>query len=197
MRNNLVRPREMISHPLPFESTISVAKRFRFQASSALSAVAINQSDLFELLVVALTNVLGSSIIGAFKLMAVEMWGPMASSLTPVTVSCEFPTLGNGYGPTKVYTDTSMGATQVAHVRAAPPQHSLQSFWLSSPGADQFFILNGPSDTVIDLSIQYVLQNGESPDLVTLVGATAGQLYVRALDSTGSGLLVPLAYVTI
>jgi hypothetical protein len=60
-------------------------------------------------------------------------------------------------------------------------------------------ILTGPSGSVVDVHMSLILQDGETPSavLAAVGGATIGKIYVRALDSNETGLLVPLSYPTI
>ncbi len=190
---------QAIAHPPAFNATISYAKKFRFQTSAALVNVSISMTDILGLLAVADTTILASWLNSTFRFKSIELWGPMSSTLAPVTVSVEFPntsTLGLS-GSRRIASDTSMGATQVAHVKALPLPNSLQSFWQGTAGSQPFMILNAPTNTIIDLSLDLVLQNGETPVTVAVVAATVGQVYCRALDLSTGSLCVPVSYVTI
>ncbi len=198
VRNIANRPSRGPLAPPPFDSTIFYTKKFRFQASSALSSTNITVLDLLSLLVVADTTVSASTINTSIRLRKVEMWGPMASSLAPVTVSCEFPAMAALLsGPNRVYSDTSMGSTFGAHVKAVPTDEMIQYHWQTTTSGAIMFQLNGPSNTIVDVTLDCVLQNGQAPITVTVVAASVGTLYCRSLDSQGSALLVPVSYVTI
>jgi hypothetical protein len=189
-----------VNHPPEFQSTVTFNKRLRFIASSAMVNVSITLEDLFDLLCVATSSTSAYQLATAIRLQVVEMWALNTSSDTS-TVSVEYPSISNTPGaPTKVFSDTSVGQTFCAHVKAHTPALSNQSFWQCDNGGGQSFILlNGPTGTIVDIGLQYVLRNGEAVLAVggPVSGATAGQLYCRALDSNGSGLLVPQSFVTI
>jgi len=183
--------------PPSFQSTFSVNKRLRFQAASANSSV-ISAQNLIQLLCCATTTILGKSILGGIKIKRIQMWGSMASSLTPVTVSCDFASAStNTTGPNRVYTDTSMGTTG-AYISVVPPKGSMASFWIPGAGSTlTTLILTYPAGAIVDISFQMVLADGQTADTgsITLIGATAGDVFVNNLDGTGA-VLVPVSYAS-
>jgi len=194
------RSTRSVLHPQPIQSTFVFSKVLRFQSSTSLSNVLITQQDLFDLLCYATSPTAAYQLVSGIKLLSVEMWGPMSSSLTPVTVSLEYPQFSSSLGGiTKVHSDVSMGSMASAHLRHAPEVGSAQSFWQTFGSAASEFILNGPSGTIVDVSLSFVVRNGETVQAVggIVAGATTGQTYLRALDSNGSSLLAPVSYVTI
>jgi len=188
-------------HPPPFQSTIQFTKIYRFVASAALANEVVAISDLMDLVIVATSATTAVNLASAIKLAKVDIWGPMAQDLKPVTCSIEFPAVGTPGlgGPQRIWSDTSMGSSTAAYVSKRPPDRSPQAFWQGTYSNDVFIILNGPIGSVVDISMTSVVQNGESPQSPTaaVVGATPGQVYVRALDSLNNGLLVPQSYPTI
>ncbi len=126
-----------------------------------------------------------------------EMWGTPPQALTPVTVSCEFPAIsavGSPGSKNVLFSDTSM-SFDPAHIVCRPPKTSLQSMWLSSGETSTWFTLNGPANVVVDVTFDFVLQNGEAA--VTVTGATTsgiGIVGVRNLDGP-AGSLTPVSYV--
>jgi len=55
------------------------------------------------------------------------------------------------------------------------------------------FILNGPANSIVDVDMDVVIQNGETASAAAVtVGATVGVIYADALDN--GGLLVPLSW---
>lgn len=188
-------------HPPQFDAAVEVRKTFRYKATGAGTDVSITAAGLLDGLCMAATTTSAYRLLVALKIEKVEMWGPMASDLVPVTVSCEYNTdASTGFGQrTSLWSDTSMGSADPAHVIARPPSQSLASMWQSRAGASQLCLLNFPVNTLVDITLSVVLQNGESPLAVTqaVAGATVGKVYLRALDVNGSGLLVPVSYPTI
>jgi len=125
---------------------------------------------------------------------------PTASSLAPVTVSVLYPAGANSSvsNPEILHSDTSVGATVVAHVFSKPPPGSLASMWLSHDTANNIMKLNFPMnaivDVVMDIQLPLALATSVPPITVTLVGATAQTLVTLCLDGApSSGVLIPVS----
>ncbi len=134
------------------------------------------------------------------------MWGPPAASLDPVTVSVEVinNTANGGFGTRRlVKSDTSVGATRVAHVHFKPLKSTPAACWQNvmagtSTTNGVALTLNGPDNTIVDLVLNCVLQNGETPfTAITTTGMTAGVLYGAQLDGAPAGLLEPVGLLPI
>jgi len=189
--------------PPPFTATFVTRKKLRFIASSA-GSVSVGTFDLFDLVCTATAANAAYQMMSGVRIKRVQIWGPMAANLVPVTVSCEWSpnaTLLIGQ-PSRIMSDTSMGAMRAAYVSTKPPTGSLASMWQSyngGAGSAVLFKLAFPANSVVDVDFEFVLQNGETPTSVTaaVAAATVGAVYVRALDSNGSVLLIPVSYATI
>jgi len=187
-----------------FQASIQIAQTFRFQAKAAFLNTAIFLQALFDMLNVAETAVTATQLLQSLKFKEIRMWGPPASSLIPVTVSVEFPSINGGAaisGPTRVWSDTSIGATEVAFVQRKPVKGSYQSFWQApDPAATGFLTISGPANTVIEIQILGVLLLGGGVTAVANapVGAVPGQIYVRGLDGLAAAgtNFPPLSYPT-
>jgi len=86
-----------------------------------------------------------------------------------------------------------------AYVTAVPPKDSQQSKWFTpATGNVNWFTLTVTQGGVIDVEMDLVLQNGETPVQVSgsQTAGSVGEVAVRALDSGGSQDLVPVSYVT-
>ncbi len=184
-------------NPPSLNSTITVKHVFRFQATAALSGLTVSQTSLLNLLNVATAATTSTRLFSALRIDKVRIWGPMASDLVPVTVSIEYPIVAQAFSNApKLFSDTSMGSGIAAYVEAKPPAGSLASAWLSGIGGLTLIQLNGPDNSVVDLHVTMVLQNGETPVAGnTLSGATAGEVTAGRLDGSG-GLLVPVSYLS-
>lgn len=186
-----------------FQAAIVVGKVLRFQANAAFSGVVFTAVQLQDLLCMATTTTTASRLAASMKIKKICLWGPMSSTLAPVTVSLEYASdTSAGFGtPNKLMSDTSMGTSHPAYVCGAPPKNSLPDMWHSRISASNLFTISGPVNTVIDVHLTYVLQNGETPVAVTsaVVGATVGTVYCRGLDALASAATVfpPLSYTTI
>jgi len=201
--NNPTIPRDRSLAPPQFQASIQISRVYRFQATTASSADQITATSLCDLLVMAVTSTVGYDIARAIKVRKVEMWGPMASNLDPVTVSIEWNPSGSGpvAGPSNIVSDTSMGATKCAHVVASPPANSASAFWQIAGGATPMMTLAFPANTIVDVHLSQILFDGETPveASTVLTSPTIGQVYVRNLDSVspGADVLAPVSYSTI
>jgi hypothetical protein len=149
----------------------------------------------------AATSTTAFPLLSGLKVEDVEIWGPMASDLKPVTVSVEYPSNVSGAlsGPSRITSDSSMGSTSCAHVKVRPPAGSAASFWLS-PGNDNIIILNAPANSIVDVTLSCTLADGANALVtgpLTVAGATAGDVLMLSLDSAGAKLLVPISYSTV
>lgn len=183
--------------PPPFQPNLAVRRKLRFESSAALTSAPVIVADLFDLVAMAATATSAFGVYNSVRLRGIEIWGPMASDLKPVTVSVEYDG-GNVGSPRVLFSDTSMGAMLCAHVKTRPPVRSLSSFWLTS-GGTTLFRLTAPANSVIDVDLDFVLQDGSGAQAVgaAVAGATAGVVYVRSLNSNGLANIPPLSFPTI
>ncbi len=191
---SLIRRRsDRALHPAQVEASLRVTRKQRFQASAAITGANVTVEMLTGLYQMATTATTGQALFSAARLLAVEIWAPPGTT-TPVTVSLEWE--GGTFSSHKRVTDTSIGATFPAHIRAIPPPDWLFKDWVGETGTTtQLFTLSCPSGSVVDITAEFMLRNGEAPPVAdTIAGATAGEVYVRAPDS--SGFLVPTSYLT-
>jgi hypothetical protein len=184
-------------HPPQLKTAVQCRHVFRFKASSALSAVQIQAHFINDLLQVAATTTTSYTIIESFRIRRVEMWGPMASDLVPVTVSLEWADAVAQLDTNRaIISDTSMGSNQIAHILAVPPNKTTSSYW-QGDSTNPSLILNGPVNTVVDLEISFTITNNlngdNNPSAITVAGATVGQVYLGRLDGPTTGLLVPIS----
>ncbi len=188
------------SQPRPFQSTFLVSKVIRFQASAAQTAN-VTLRDLGDLWCTATAANAAYQNANAFRVKAVEIWGPPASTLVPVTVSIEFSGLSAGStGPSREISDTSVGASRVAHIYARPPRDSMASLWQPTNTTAELFSITIPTNAIVDLHITYVVRDDGSALAVgsAVAGATTGANYIRVLNSNSGGTtLTPVSYSTV
>lgn len=189
------------SHPDAFQAAVVVTKTLRFQSNAAFNTT-FQANNWLDLLCMADTAVTAQRLFSSMKVHSIKMWGPMASTLVPVSVSCEFHTdaiVGVG-APNKITSDTSMGSNSCAYLHCGPPANSLAAMWQSRAANQPLVTLTGPVNTVIDVSLSLCLQNGEAALAVAnaLVGATVGTVYCRGLDAIAAAGTVfpPTSYAT-
>lgn len=194
--------RQMISHPQSLPISVQLDRTFRFQAVAASANDTVTPQDLGDFICVATATTAAYQLAKAIKIRKVEMWGPPASNLNPVTVACEFASPNAGtYGNSAKKTDTSVGSTEPAHLVHRPPKGSQASQWIDSTVGNVLFRLTYPANAIIDITYSAVLRDESGVQAVAgaVAGATVGQLYYRALNSASSSTtnLPPVSLITI
>jgi hypothetical protein len=179
--------------PSQVPATLRVIRKQRFIASAALTGSTVSVGDFVGMYQMAATATTGFPLFSAARVLAVEMWGPPGTT-TPTSVALEWR--GGSFSPHIREADTSIGATFPAHIRAVPPPNYLYSDFVDEIGTSSImFDLTGPAGTVVDITAEFVLRNGEAPPAATtIVAATAGDVYVHPPDS--ARFLVPNNYLT-
>jgi len=193
-------------HPPQLTPDIQFRKTFRFKASAAKNG-SFSDVDLFNMLVLASSTTNCWRLLTGIRIRKLEIWAPMLSDLVPVTVTAEFSgvsttNVSSVGGPRRMHSDTSMGSNCPAHIVAKPDPGSLAAFWFNylnviataTPICSLVISIN----SIIDLTVDCVVSNNETvASVIVIAGATVGQVYLRALDSTGANVLVPTDYRTI
>lgn len=192
----MLRSSKSLVHPPQIKSNIIFGHRYRFTSTGA-AAIPITVALLRGIGgVVATTSTTGAPIAFSVKVRSVEIWTPPASQGALATCSLEWAS-GSTLDSTNTVevSDTSMSVAEPAHLRTSPPKSSLASFW-QHIGADQLFVITAPAGSVVDVSMQYVLNDDEaSPTSVVLAGATVGNMYYMPLDGHG-GVMAPVSLTT-
>jgi hypothetical protein len=199
--------RGALNTPPRFNATFQVNQKvLRFSAPTAATTNApdtISTTDLFNLLLVMITNSTAAPIIAALRLRRVSMWVCPTTTGVPAYGSIEFAlsnTPGNtGVKPT-VFSDTSMSSATPAFVTAKPQRGSATATWQNRPGntptGGAGFQLIHSAQAIIDVTMDIILQNGETPPSLLSTtpssGFTAqGQVFVNTLDFTTNNQIVP------
>jgi len=194
--------------PMPFGTAIHFTKKFRFtNGSGSAGTFNISPCKLCALVCTCTVNsTQATQFFDAVRLISVEIWAlGVDGSPTPSTVSVIFNGNAAGLlGNDISYSDTSIGATRVAHVKASPPTQSQTAQWQSgvtnSPGSNLLFSIAIPDFAVVDITAEFSVpsQLRTSLNTVALSGATAvlTGIYYLALDNNaGGGLSVGSALV--
>lgn len=181
---------------------------FRFVASAA-TQYSFTVNDLMDLYFVATTATAGYRLASAIRIRGVEMWaGPYAAGAPYVTntISFQWQTVGVNSigGPSILFSDTTMGSNDAAHLKLTPPAGSLASTWLSAGATDTdtIFTLACNTGSIFDLHVEIHLpEGGAAGDVPVAVvravaGATAGTLYCSSLP-VGGITLTPVAIATL
>jgi hypothetical protein len=199
--------RARVVHPPPWSPNLIIRRKIRFQASAANVAPynTVTVDNIFGLHGMAINATTMYTLFTSVRIREIEMWGPPASSLAPVTVAVRFPAgvFSGISNPESVVSDTSIGATVPAYLRAKPPKNSLANMWVSGDLNSSMMQLEFPINAIVDFTFDGSISTafgGPSitPFIFTVVGATTGDMYCLALDSTPStGLLVPVSLNTL
>jgi len=199
MKNNSNSSGGNISHPPQFVPTFVLKKKLRFNATAA-STRTLTAASLGDLWCAAATTTSAYQLASHVRLRKIEIWGPMASDLVPVSVQIDWTgsTVG-GFGKSNRVSDTSMGATQPAHISSSPPPNSQIAQWMAANATNEICRIIVPVGAVIDVTYDLALRDDASAAAVTgaVAGATVGALYVRPLDSVTNTTLPPVGYSSV
>lgn len=146
--------------------------------------------------------------VSAARVRKLSVWAvPFSAASTSqsnVTVGIEFSNLGvaGSFGsPPKRYSDTSQNPAKYAYVSASPDPDSLSGKWFNDDGTSPVFLLTCPLNAIIDLTMDFVLRNGETAvaTRALLGGATVGNLGILTMTSasTAAGVLTSADYLAI
>jgi len=197
----VVDPRQRLA---PYDANFVVhRKRMRFSAPTAAPVDAptiITTIDIFNLLLVIDNAGAGLPIITAFRIRSVSITAPFQTTSSFCSVEFVSSTSGNVGSRPLVYSDTSLSTASPAFVMAKPSKDSAPSKWQNreaatgTTGAD--FLLRHSANAVVDVIIDLVIQNGQTPPGgVPAPGAPLlGQVVLNNLDNTTSNLVVPSDY---
>jgi hypothetical protein len=170
--------------------------KIRYQASVAVTGRDILVGDLLDSLSFAINAGAEFRTLFAVRIKQIEMWGPQDSTFSPVVLGLIW--LSNGVlfgGPSKIISDTSMGATEVAYVKSSPPKGSLASQWFQSTSTQTTPVMEigFPANAIVDVLFEGVFNYNGIPYACNTShgGATPGVQYVRALDVSAGSVLVP------
>ncbi len=187
------------SNPPQFTPTFVVKKKLRFQAASAGTFV-LQTISLGDLWCVAATATSAYQLASHCRLRKIEVWGPMSSSLVPVSVVLDWTGGSAGaFGKSNRVSDTSMSSMSPAHIISKPPPGSQIAQWQDSTSGNELCRLTVPSGAVIDVTIDMALRDNAAVSAVVaaVAGATVGANYIRALDNQTGSVLAPIGYSTI
>lgn len=202
----LVERDAQASHVPMFKSTIRFKHMFRYQCTvtGTNTSISITRADLLNLIAVGQAAGGGlqvSRIFSGAKLNKLEMRNPGAA---PVAGSDTELTTGSvewtsTYGPSSEVSDSGTPLHPL-FISTTPPRQTLASFW-SLTGfneSDVLMILSVPAMAIIDLWVEFVMQDGQTPVLLSPTAApVAGTVYAIYLDGVVSGVLKPVSYTTI
>lgn len=202
--------------PPIFNSNLTVRKTFRFINTNTSDAdgtsFTIIPAKLGFLMAYATTSTNLVQLFESVRILSISIWSSVSNvtnvNVQPRSVAIQFSgvTLGIG-GVQLTHSDTSVGMTRIARVKARPEPSSQAGQWQSCTNAatPSFFNLLIGSGAVVDLDLLLnITSDARSGNNATLTGpATVGQIYYLALDnamgggSNGNHLTPPPELITI
>ena len=186
-RNNRRRiPRSPQLAPPKINSDFRITHKYRFTKTTPANDT-FRVSDLGTILMSAAGATVGYALADAYRIVKLELWLANPSAQTPSTVTLQWLNSDGSFGgPGNAYSDTAMGGTNVAHIKASPPENSIQSAWHpTSAGSDPpLFQINSAANAVMDITLEFTLNMfGPATPLATSgAGMTAGLVYTRAVQ---------------
>jgi len=201
---NMVRADALSNpRPMPLSTALHCIKKFRFQAGGGTAGTyQISPCKLCALIATCtVTSTQVTQYFDAVRLISVEIWsGADTAAGIPTTVSVIYNGNVAGILGTDVsFSDTSIGSTRVAHVKASPPTLSQSAQWQSGvtngPGNNLLFAIAIPEYAVIDITAEFSVpsQLRTNNNTIALSGATAvltGVYYLALDNNAGAGLSV-------
>jgi len=180
-------------NPATNQPMVLLRKTFRFQCGTA-GNYTITGTNLSTLVGVGT----GSSMSGLFsrvKLRSVEMWGPVSSTLVPVTITCSLTgtvaSYGGAAGSGLEYSDTAMSDSAPAHLYVLPRTDEDAGDWHSSNDTDTLATLTCTVGTLVDITLDAVIDSGGPFATYTGAALAAGAIYWGNLDGH-NGVLHPV-----
>jgi hypothetical protein len=176
MRNSLV------PHPEPFQASITFSKKFRFQIASAGTRAWVPADVIYFLSLVGTANgastLVAFPLIDRFRIVQIELFGPMTATLAPVTVKLEYSSAGSAQfnSASKLYSDTSMSSSSAAHIKAAPEPDSVAAMWLGNTNTQTLFNTTLPINGIMDITLEIVLNDGGTPGPVSGTAPSGGAI---------------------
>jgi hypothetical protein len=170
----------------------------RYIASQAISG-AISIASTLSALVMAATTTLGYSPFAFVRIKKIQLWGPVTTIGTPVTVSLQpfnQETDINSFGETgTMVTDTSVSIERPAYVSLTPTLlHPLGSWHKSNAVTANLCTVVAPAGGVLDLTLEGVVNpsTGTQGFTQSLTAATVGNIYASSIMTN----FVPVAVLT-
>lgn len=137
-------------------------------------------------LIVATTTVLGNSILSAIRIKRIQIWAPVVTNGTPVTIVLTPVTVDPGNNCftdlPETITDTSQTLDTPAYIDYKPALDHPAGSWHASTAVDANLIqILAPQGAIMDVEYIGVINTTftKTAFSVVLVGATAGTIYAR------------------
>jgi len=212
--NAIVRASTIVNpEPPMFQPSHHYVQKFRFTSQLPVESYPINPSDLANLLLVAMEDIVGVSqafsaapVYTRYLLKKVEMWALPTSLTAPVTLILSPQNSGTtSVNTEQTLSDTSKSIDRYAYVKYKPRLTSPIAQYQTQTSTGGGFRITCPGTTVVDVTLHVWVCNGEQPDLTSIwIGASgpaaaisAGAVFLAALDpsATGTSIFFPVGYL--
>ncbi len=172
----------------------------RYVATGANTAAAISIASVCGSLIMAATTTLGYSLFDSIRIKRIRFWAPVTTIGTPVTITLApiaVETTVNCYADVSVIkSDTAITIDRPAYIEHAPLVTEPSGSWHRVTATSISLInLAYPAGATMDVEYEatFDLTGGPTGFTATLVAATVGSLYCRALTTE----LVPVGINTL
>jgi hypothetical protein len=178
-------------------STVNHTFRYYYAGSgqtNPTTSITVSRAQLLNTLVMNTGNsTTNYRILNSIKVNHISMWSTALSGLTgsnglgPSTMQLEWLST---YGPSKLISDTTVNPAQSCMIDSRSPPNSLACFWSTSGSneSDIVFRISSTNSTIIDVNVNYVVQDDNNSVAVTSqASGSLGNVYVTYLDGPRSG----------
>ncbi len=197
------RIKERVLQPPQLAIVPCIHHTFRFTNAATVTRLNLTFQSLLDLMCVAVTANSAYRLFGAVRLKSIKIWCAGVSQTQPATVSFQkfSSTTATMGANSKLYTDTVLGSASTAFVMVKFNDSEAVGQWQGVGSISTYGNITCPTGSIVDVTFSATLiEDNLSASVVTgaVAGATAGQTYVRSLDSAaGTTQLVPVSYFTV
>ncbi len=180
--SKVVKKARQMSHPQQIIVAPVNTRILRYSFNSAGSAILTRGNMLNCMLAADNGATTGVRVATAVKLVAVTVYGISAGVGSPHTVNLVFQ---GPNAPGKQKADTG-NAYSMPVVRMLPPEESFAAMWSQNnyKESEEICTVSGGVGDIVDLVIQYVLDNGSSNPVAIPATATSGVFYSSPDNAT-------------
>jgi len=191
-----------VNFPPPFQATIDKLQKFRFLSisSAPIRSINISRLGLINLLGVGVAPNSSFGMLDSIRIKSIRLYG-VPDNANPYAASSVTLRWTSDLGKDNLQIATG-NAISPALLVSRPPKDSLAGFWTSrgAPSTTAGAILctlTIPDRTVIDISVEFELQNGGPfPTAILLASpATTGALSVVNLDNNAGNTPTPADFL--
>ncbi len=178
-------------NPPQFVSNIRNSHKFRFVASAAYNSQVSDTAILgVPGAVCTVVNTTAAMMTQCFRIKKIEVWAAPAAQGSSATVSLDWIGLANS--PNLEVSDTTLSVARNAHIIAVPPINSLAHFWNRGSNTAMFTLVC-PINSIIDVTLEYILDDVGTLTTVGVVTGVLNTLYYLPLDGVTTHLLTPVS----